>query len=102
MQHSRRGSSRVGGESSSDRRQGSTEGTGAAFPRGTRRSQMTQLLSEAAAGSSPMPIAPSNAGLRVPRRYTRPGVNPLDQITWEKRRTVISNPDGSVVFQMDD
>jgi len=49
-----------------------------------------------------MPIAPTNTGLRVPRRYTRPGANPLDQITWEKRRTVISNPDGSVVFQMDD
>ena len=28
-------------------------------------------------------------------------MNPLDQITWDKRRTVISNPDGSVVFQMD-
>ena len=63
---------------------------------------MTQLLSDTASGSESMPIAPTNAGLRVPRRFTRPGVNPLDQITWEKRRTVISNPDGSVVFQMED
>src|SRR6266436_5613983 len=102
MQDSRRGSSRVGGESSSDRRQGSTEESDAGFPRGTRRSQMTQLLSDAAAGTSPMPIAPTHAGLRVPRRYTRPGVNPLDQITWEKRRTVIANPDGSGVPWMDD
>src|SRR5713226_774151 len=75
---------------------------GCTFPRGTGRSQMTQLLSDSAASESPMPIAPSNAGLRVPRRYTRPGLNPLDQISWDKRRTVIANPDGSVVFQMDD
>jgi ribonucleoside-diphosphate reductase alpha chain len=45
---------------------------------------------------------PSGAGLRVPRRYTRPGWNPLDQVTWDRRRTVIANPDGSIVFQMDD
>src|SRR5262245_464788 len=54
------------------------------------------------------PVAPSaatpasNAGLRVPRRHTRPGIDPLDEVRWEKRRTVITNPDGSVVFQMDD
>jgi len=47
-------------------------------------------------------IPPSTAGLRVPRRHTRPGVDPLDEVRWEKRRTVIGNPDGSVVFQMDD
>ena len=46
--------------------------------------------------------APTTAGLHVPRRYTKRGVNPLDEILWEKRRTVISNTDGSVVFQMDD
>ena len=45
--------------------------------------------------------APTNAGLRVPRHFTRAGVNPLDEVTWDKRRTVIANPDGSVVFQMD-
>jgi ribonucleoside-diphosphate reductase alpha chain len=41
-------------------------------------------------------------GLRVPRRWTRAGMNPLDEVAWEKRRTVITNPDGSVVFRMDD
>jgi ribonucleoside-diphosphate reductase alpha chain len=41
-------------------------------------------------------------GIRVPRRHTSPGIDPLDQVAWEKRRTVIANPDGSVVFQMDD
>ena len=47
------------------------------------------------------PGAPG-AGLRVPRRYTQPGEPPLDAVAWDRRRTVISNPDGSVVFQMDD
>src|SRR5881409_3395860 len=46
--------------------------------------------------------SPSAAGLRVPRRHTRPGVDPLEEVRWEKRRTVIANPDGSVVFQMND
>ena len=44
---------------------------------------------------------PSNTGLRVPRHFTRPGVDPLDEVMWDKRRTVIANPDGSVVFKMD-
>jgi ribonucleoside-diphosphate reductase alpha chain len=63
---------------------------------------MTQTMPEKAAHALATPIAPTQAGLRVPRRYTRAGVNPLDEILWDKRRTVISNPDGSVVFQMDD
>ncbi len=46
--------------------------------------------------------APTQAGLRVPRRFTRAGVDPFDEVKWDKRRTVIANPDGSVVFQMDD
>jgi ribonucleoside-diphosphate reductase alpha chain len=53
----------------------------------------------APASSSP---ASTGAGLRVPRRFTRPGVNPLDEVVWDKRRTVIANPDGSVVFHMDE
>jgi ribonucleoside-diphosphate reductase alpha chain len=44
---------------------------------------------------------PRASGIRVPRRFTRPGVNPLDDLAWDRRRTVISNPDGSVVFKMD-
>jgi ribonucleoside-diphosphate reductase alpha chain len=62
---------------------------------------MTQTMPEKIANALATPIAPTQAGLRVPRRYTRAGVNPLDEITWGTRRTVISNPDGSVVFQMD-
>ncbi|MEO5617588.1 MAG: vitamin B12-dependent ribonucleotide reductase, partial [Candidatus Eisenbacteria bacterium] len=54
------------------------------------------------------PITPSHspmatgAGLGVPRHFTRRGANPLDEVTWSKRRTVIANPDGSVVFKMEE
>jgi len=58
------------------------------------------LIHDAPAIASPS--RSSGEGLQVPRRHTRRGVNPLDEILWEKRRTVIGNPDGSVVFQMDE
>ena len=45
--------------------------------------------------------APTGAGVHVPRRFTAAGIDPLDQVRWEKRRTLITNPDGSVVFKMD-
>ena len=38
----------------------------------------------------------------LPRRYSRAGVDPLDEVAWESRRSVITNPDGSVVFRMDE
>ncbi len=62
---------------------------------------MTQTLSTDHI-SAPTPPASTQAGLRVPRRFTRPGIHPFDEIAWDRRRTVIANPDGSVVFQMDD
>src|SRR5262245_30213222 len=39
-------------------------------------------------------------GLGLVRRLTRKGTNPLDQVTWVKRDSVITNTDGSVVFEM--
>src|SRR5262249_13533965 len=59
------------------------------------------LIHESDASPDNFPTRPTGTGLRVPRRYTRPGIDPLDQVRWERRRTVIANPDGSVVFQME-
>ncbi len=59
------------------------------------------IISDAPA-SRARTAAPTRAGLRVSRRWTSPGIDPLDQVAWDKRRTVITNPDGSVVYQMDD
>ncbi|MBI2604697.1 MAG: vitamin B12-dependent ribonucleotide reductase [Deltaproteobacteria bacterium] len=39
-------------------------------------------------------------GLSIERRFTKPGVHPFDEIDWDIRQTVITNPDGSVVFKM--
>ncbi|MFH0770208.1 MAG: vitamin B12-dependent ribonucleotide reductase [Candidatus Peregrinibacteria bacterium] len=41
-------------------------------------------------------------GLSIPRVFTTPGSDPLEEVTYEKRTSVIRNPNGSVVFQMDD
>ncbi|HVY48498.1 MAG TPA: vitamin B12-dependent ribonucleotide reductase [Minicystis sp.] len=38
-------------------------------------------------------------GLAFERPRTERGVDPLDQVTWERRSSVITNPDGSVVFK---
>lgn len=39
-------------------------------------------------------------GLRIPRRYTQEGADPYAAITWSKRDSRITNPDGSVVFEV--
>ncbi len=39
-------------------------------------------------------------GLRIPRVYTEEGKSPYDYFEYELRKSVIRNPDGSVVFEM--
>ncbi len=39
-------------------------------------------------------------GLSMTRRYTQPGDDTLSGIVWERRQSVITNPDGSIVFKM--
>ncbi len=41
-------------------------------------------------------------GLRFRRYFTDENVHPFDAIEWEKRTSVITEPDGSVVFEMKD
>jgi ribonucleoside-diphosphate reductase alpha chain len=62
---------------------------------------MAQMLTHDSP-ATPLSPAPTTAGVHVPRRFTRRGVNPLDEVRWDKRKTVIANPDGSVVFKMDE
>jgi ribonucleoside-diphosphate reductase alpha chain len=40
--------------------------------------------------------------MKIQRRFTQPGVDPLDTIEWDKRESVIREPDGTVVFEMRD
>jgi ribonucleoside-diphosphate reductase alpha chain len=47
-----------------------------------------------------MTDAAAKNGMRIPRRFTRAGEDPFDTIEWERRDSRITNPDGSVVFEM--
>ncbi len=41
-------------------------------------------------------------GLKFKRVYTTPGIDPFDTVTWTKRTSKITNPDGSTVFELKD
>src|SRR3984885_1839102 len=40
--------------------------------------------------------------MKITRRFTKPGTDPFSTVTYEQRTSRISNPDGSVVFEMND
>jgi len=48
-------------------------------------------------GSSSRP----KAGATFTARYTEPGTDALKNVVWERRQSLITNPDGSVVFKME-
>ncbi len=41
-------------------------------------------------------------GLQVGRYFTKEGIHPFSQFTFERRSSTIKNPDGSIVFHMED
>ncbi len=41
-------------------------------------------------------------GIHVERRFTREGVHPFDEVTWEKRTAAIGNEKGETVFEQKD
>ena len=45
---------------------------------------------------------PAKTGLSIPRVFTTPGSDPLEEVTYEKRTSRITNTNGSVVFEMKD
>ncbi|MFT5424114.1 MAG: ribonucleoside-diphosphate reductase alpha chain, partial [Phycisphaerales bacterium] len=40
--------------------------------------------------------------MKITRKFTKDGINPFDTVEWTTRSSKISNPDGSVVFEMPD
>ena len=40
-------------------------------------------------------------GLKITPLFSLPGIDPITQIQWEPRTSSISNPDGSIVFKME-
>ena len=47
-------------------------------------------------------IVTGKSGLKIPRYFTKEGLSPFDMCEYEKRSSTIKNPDGSLVFHMDD
>lgn len=43
-----------------------------------------------------------SSGLYIPRYFTKEGINPAQMFTYEKRSSIIKNPDGSLVFSMEE
>ena len=62
---------------------------------------MSQTLSQEKHASPSTSSAPTQAGVHIARRFTLKGKDPFNDVRWEKRRTVISNTDGSTVFAME-
>jgi ribonucleoside-diphosphate reductase alpha chain len=48
-----------------------------------------------------LPPAPGRIGLHIERHYTRAGTDPYADVQWTTRKSVIKEPDGTVVFQVD-
>ncbi|HBS28765.1 MAG TPA: hypothetical protein DEB06_04790, partial [Phycisphaerales bacterium] len=40
--------------------------------------------------------------MRIARKFTKPNSDPIASVKWIKRSSRISNPDGSIVFEMKD
>ncbi len=47
-----------------------------------------------------MSMKKQGAGLSIPRVFTNPGSDPLEEVTYEKRVSRITNTNGSIVFEM--
>jgi ribonucleoside-diphosphate reductase alpha chain len=62
----------------------------------SHRYNPSEVATEAALGSR------NAAGMEVPRRFTRPGQDPLAEVLVESRSSTIAQPGGAVVFAMDD
>ncbi|MEK7146417.1 MAG: vitamin B12-dependent ribonucleotide reductase, partial [Patescibacteria group bacterium] len=51
---------------------------------------------------APKPAKSQTAGVKIKRRFTQKGIDAFDMITFEKRGSKITEPDGTVVFEMKD
>jgi ribonucleoside-diphosphate reductase alpha chain len=66
--------------------------------RATRKSAGRKAVAEALTGA----VELKARGLRVERRFTKEGVHPFDEVTWEKRSAAIANEKGEAVFEQKD
>jgi ribonucleoside-diphosphate reductase alpha chain len=69
---------------------------GAPTPGAGRKSQPHSTF------SAPLTLRKAAEGLTIERYFTRPGVDPFDEVEWEIRAAIISNEKGEVVFEQRD
>jgi ribonucleoside-diphosphate reductase alpha chain len=59
-----------------------------------------EVQSSSSVSDIPVPeMSNMKEGLRVQRRYTKPGVHPYEELEWEMRDAVINNSKGEVTFE---
>src|SRR5688572_20393576 len=62
----------------------------------------TEAAARRGAGKkSNRPVSSSGGGATFKPRYTQLGADALKDVVWERRQSLITNPDGSVVFKME-
>ena len=59
-------------------------------------------VEDASAVDGPSDAPAAEGGLTVERLYSNPGVNPYEQVEWEKRTATIAGDGGEVVFEQED
>ncbi len=62
----------------------------------------SDMLEAHSLGKFQRDLSPGACGMKISRKFTTAGQDPFASVKWVKRSSKISNPDGSVVFQMDD
>jgi ribonucleoside-diphosphate reductase alpha chain len=78
-----------------------TRGTRSATDRLAASPSQEPVQRAAAQPKAPKKATSRPRGIPFERCFTQRGVHPLDEVTWERRSSVINNPDGSVVFKME-
>ncbi|MBI5536266.1 MAG: vitamin B12-dependent ribonucleotide reductase [Deltaproteobacteria bacterium] len=74
--------------------------TGRADKRAMEKQTDTRKASKKKDKAAPASVR-KRTGLSLSRRFTKTGQDPIADITWERRTSVINNPDGSVVFKLE-
>ncbi|MGH9750201.1 MAG: LAGLIDADG family homing endonuclease, partial [Candidatus Polarisedimenticolia bacterium] len=79
---------------------GRRAGSGAPQSQEARTQPSPQRKTQPSSGfPAPLSLRKAADGLRIERYFTRPGVDPFDEVEWEVRDALIGNEKGAVVFE---
>src|SRR5437899_1312638 len=66
------------------------------------REKVTPTAAEAAAFAGPTTTHKKATGLTFRRFFTKPGVSPYDEVEWERRTALITDAQGTAIFEQKD